>query len=51
MRNNVDLSPSRYKTPRTSGSNKFVSSFTSKETYGGIVEKLILTIGMDISLL
>ena len=39
MRNNIDLSPSRYKVSKTSGSNKFVSSFSSKEIYGGKVEK------------
>jgi hypothetical protein len=39
MRNKIDLSPNRYKTTKTSRSNLFVSSFKSKETNGGIVEK------------
>ena len=39
MRNNIDLSPNRYKTPKTSGSNKFVSTFKNKETSGVVVEK------------
>lgn len=39
MRNQRDLAPNRYKTIKTSGSNKFVSSFSQKEVSEGIVEK------------
>lgn len=39
MRNKTDLTPNRYKTRKTSDSNKFISSFKSKETSGEVVEK------------
>ena len=39
MRRQKDLTPNRYKTIETSGSSKFVSTFSQKETSEGIVEK------------
>lgn len=39
MRNQRDLAPNRYTTIKTSGSNKFVSSFLQKGLTEGIVEK------------
>lgn len=39
MRKQINLSPNRYNPPKTSGSNKFVSTFKSKESGGSVVEK------------
>ena len=39
MRNQVDLTPGRYSTSKTSGSNKFISTFSQSTQYEGIVEK------------
>ncbi|MEM9545770.1 MAG: hypothetical protein AAGA77_07345 [Bacteroidota bacterium] len=39
MRKQKDITPNRYKALDTSGSNKFVSTFSQRKSREGIVEK------------